>query len=733
MGKTIIVSNRLPLSVEKRNGEMLFRQSSGGLATGLGCIFSEKDNIWIGWPGLELTEGEEQTLAREELGHKKMAPVFLNQQEIEDFYEGFSNGVLWPACHYFPQYINYESKFWDAYVEVNKKFCAAILEKADPEDTIWVHDYHLLLLPQMIRKALPNATIAFFQHIPFPSYEIFRMLPWREELLTGMCGADLVGFHTYDDMRHFMSAVSRVLGYSNEKGYIRAEGHLINVDAFPMGIDYQKYEASAKDPATQEIVSRYKAILGEQKLLISIDRLDYSKGILQRLCAFEQFLQKNEEHREKVSLIMIVVPSREQVKEYAELKEEIDTLVGRINSAYASFDWVPIHYFYRSFPLEELSAFYSMSDVGLVTPLRDGMNLVCKEYVASKLDKNGVLILSEMAGASKELQDAILVNPNDVEEVATAIGRALTMDKAEQERHMRLMQDQVRKYDVFQWVHVFMDRLAHVKRKQSELRSRRLNEIDFEQLKQQFRVAEKPVIFLDYDGTLVGYQARPQAASPTRELKSVISQLARKALVVIISGRDRDTLGKWFEHDPVNLMAEHGLWVRRKDKGEGWTAMMTIDSSWKPNIRQVIDDYVLRTPGTFVEEKNNSLVWHCRQAENGLRDLRMREMFCHLKYIARGNNLQVLEGDLFLEIKGPGIDKSKAAMDFITQEHFDFILAIGDHWTDEETFKALPPWGHSICVGHKYTQAQFNVDSHIEVRQLLERLGEVENIRLMMI
>lgn len=733
MGKTIIVSNRLPLSAEKRDGEMVYKPSSGGLATGLGCIFSEKDNIWIGWPGLEVTDVEEQVLTRKKLEDKKMAPVFMDQQEIEDFYEGFSNGVLWPACHYFPQYINYESKFWDAYVEVNRKFCAAILDKAEPDDTIWVHDYHLLLLPQMIKKALPNATIAFFQHIPFPSYEIFRMLPWREELLAGMCGADLVGFHTYDDMRHFMSAVSRVLGYSNEKGYIRAEGHLINVDAFPMGIDYKKYEASARNPPTQKIIAKYTSILGKRKLMISIDRLDYSKGILQRLRAFDHFLQENEQHREKVSLIMVVVPSREQVKEYAELKEEIDTLVGRINSNYSTFDWMPIHYFYRSFPLEDLSAFYSMSDVGLVTPLRDGMNLVCKEYVASKVDQRGVLILSEMAGASKELQDAILVNPNDIEEVAAAIGKALAMTEGEQLRRMGGLQDHVRKYDVFQWVHVFMDRLAHVKQKQSELQSRRLGDMDFVQLKQEFRVAEKPVIFLDYDGTLVEYQAKPENASPSRELKSVIGQLAKKALVVVISGRDRDTLGKWFEHDPVILMAEHGLWIRRKDKGEGWTSMISVDSSWKPNIRQVMDYYVLRTPGTFVEEKYNSLVWHCRQAENGLRDLRMREMFCHLKYVARGNNLRVLEGDFYLEIKGSGIDKSKAAMDFITKEHFDFILAIGDHWSDEETFKALPPWAHSICVGHKYTQAQFSVTSHREVRQLLEKLGEVEPMKLMMI
>lgn len=341
MGKTIIVSNRLPLSAERKNGVMDFKLSSGGLATGLGCVFSDDDNLWIGWPGIEIKETEEQAVVSCRLRAKKMFPVYLDPQEIEGFYEGFSNGVLWPAFHYFPQHVTYNKRFWDAYLKVNKKFCAAVVEKADPEDTIWIHDYHLLLLPQMLREKLPDATIAFFQHIPFPSYEIFRMLPWKEELLAGICGADLVGFHTYDDMRHFMSAVSRVLGYSNEKGYISAGKHLVNVDAFPLGIDYEKYRESAGHPDTLKLAENYRVTLGQQKLLLSIDRLDYSKGIPQRLMAFDLFLDKNIDQRGKVSLIMIVVPSRERVKEYAALKEQIDTLVGRINSKYSQFGWCP--------------------------------------------------------------------------------------------------------------------------------------------------------------------------------------------------------------------------------------------------------------------------------------------------------------------------------------------------------------------------------------------------------
>lgn len=700
-----------------------------GLATGLGGIYSEKENIWIGWPGSDDTP-EEQHQIKEILESKKMYPVFLSPKEIEDFYEGFSNETLWPAFHYFPQYISYEDAFWEAYVRVNEKFCSSILEQAGPGDTIWVHDYHLLLLPQLLKQKIPHATIAFFQHIPFPSYEIFRLLPWREEILKGMCGSDLVGFHTFDDMRHFMSAVNRILGFSNESGYIRAENHLIHVDSFPMGIDYRKFEEAASSPEVQKIKSRYKNSLGSQKLLLSIDRLDYSKGILQRLWAFQLFLEENPEYKEKVSLIMVLVPSREQVKEYRQLKEEIDTVVGNINSNFSTFTWVPVHYFYRSFSFKELSAFYSMADIALVTPLRDGMNLVCKEFVASKTDQSGVLILSEMAGASKELYEAILVNPNDIQTVSLAIKDALQMEPAKQRESMAAMQQILYRFDIFQWVKVFMDRLDLVKRKQQELQSRHIDERRGILIQRKFLSAKKPVILLDYDGTLVSYNNKPEQAVPDGDLQYIMQQLSQKALVVIISGRDKNTLWKWFHHLPVNLMAEHGLWVLRKDKGEDWVSLIELEGGWKPDIWKIMEYYVRRTPGTFVEEKDNSLVWHYRQAEKGLGDLRMREMISHVKYIAQGNNLQIMEGNKFLEIKKPDINKSKAAIEFINMEGFDFILAIGDHWSDEETFKSLPRRSFSIRVGYEFTHAKYNVQTFREVKKLLLKLVEKENSQM---
>ncbi|QDH79279.1 bifunctional alpha,alpha-trehalose-phosphate synthase (UDP-forming)/trehalose-phosphatase [Echinicola soli] len=721
MGKTIIVSNRLPVSLRHKNGKFEFKPSAGGLATGLGSIYKEGENIWIGWPGNDVEDPEQRAEIIIELHELKMAPVFLSREDIEQFYEGFSNETLWPAFHYFTQNINYDEHHWEAYVRVNKMFCEAILKKAGPDDTIWVHDYQLLLLPQMLREKLPNATIAFFQHIPFPSYEVIRMLPWRHEILSGMCGADLIGFHTYDDMRHFLSAVGRIMGLSNESGYIQAENRLINVDSFPMGIDYDKFANSAKSRKTQNIAKKYLELLGDQKLLLSIDRLDYSKGIPKRIKAFDRFLEENPEYHGKVSMIMVVVPSRDKVKSYQRLKEDIDTLVGRINSDYSTLNWVPIHYFYRSFPFEELTAFYAMSDIALVTPLRDGMNLVCKEFVASKVNKKGVLILSEMAGASKELQDAILVNPNNNKGVAEAIKQAITMPEKEQRARIVSMQETIQRYDVFQWVRVFMDRLQYVKQKQLDLQSKEVDAEVISELHEHFKKAKKPILFLDYDGTLVGFKGKPEEASPDEELKSLVGKLTKKSQVVIISGRDKETLGKWFKGQKVDIIAEHGVWLKING-GKDWELYAEIDDHWKPDIRSVMEYYVQRTPGAHIEEKHHSLVWHYRKVESGLGDLRMRELFSHLKYMARGHNLQVLEGNKVLEIKRPDINKGRAATAFMKGNSYDFILAIGDDWTDEDTFQAMPDGAFSIRVGYSYTKANYNIKSPKEVRYLLNKL-----------
>ncbi|MCZ6693130.1 MAG: bifunctional alpha,alpha-trehalose-phosphate synthase (UDP-forming)/trehalose-phosphatase, partial [Bacteroidetes bacterium] len=467
----------------------------------------------------------------------------------------------------------------------------------------------------------------------------------------------------------------------------------------------------------------YRNSLGEIKIILSIDRLDYSKGIPQRLKAFELFLEKYPEFRNNVSFFMIVVPSRDQVGKYKELKEEVDELVGRINGNYGRINWTPIHYFYRSMPLDALSAFYRMANVALVTPMRDGMNLVCKEYIASKLDKKGVLILSEMAGASKELSDAILINPNDINQLVEALYNSLTMPVEEQMQRMEIMQKSLKRYNIHHWVKLFMEELERVKSKQDALTTKILDEVTLKDLGQKFSRARKRLIFLDYDGTLVPFNGDPKMSKPDKELTEILTTLTtnKKNKVVIISGRDRDTLWIWLGKYHLDFICEHGVWLKEFD--QDWKTLVTLTDEWKKDINNLLELYVSRTPGSFVEEKDFSLVWHYRKVETGLGELRTRELMSHLKYKVSDSNLRVHEGDKVVEIKSSRVNKGRAALKWLDKDDYDFIMAIGDDLTDEDTFKAMPPENsYTIKVGGKTSAAMFSLRSYQEVRDLLKKL-----------
>jgi trehalose 6-phosphate synthase/phosphatase len=722
MAKLIIVSNRLPVKLQEKEGELSYKTSEGGLATGLGSIYKKDNNLWIGWPGMVVEDTDKQHQIEQELQQENMSPIFLTETEIKEFYEGFSNETLWPTFHYFSQYAIYEQQLWETYVQVNRKFCEAVVKVAEPDDTIWVHDYQLLLLPSLLREKLPHATIGFFQHIPFPSYEIFRLLPWRREILEGMLGSDLIGFHTYDDMRHFLSSVNRIIGYGGMHGWVNTGTRSLLVDSFPMGIDYEKYATVA---ATEEVKKREKIFrtnLTAQKIILSIDRLDYSKGIPQRLEAFELFLEKYPEFHEKVTLVMLVVPSRDEVEKYKELKEEVDEMVGRINGKYSHINWNPIQYFYRSYPLDTLSAFYRMADVALVTPMRDGMNLVCKEFVASKLDHKGVLILSEMAGASKELSEALLINPNDVNQLVDALHEALTMPEEEQEQHMRLMQESLKRYNIHHWVSMFMDRLSYVKIKQMSMATSFLDEPIFKEMSDSYDSASSRLFFLEYDGTLVDYQPNPMLARPDSELLALLEGLSDnpKNRVVVISSREKANLQNWLGHLNIDLIAEHGVWI--KQRGTGWKTMLSLMDDWKNDIRMILELYVDRTPGSFIEAKDYSLVWHYRKVETGLGELRARELVNHLNFLASNSNLQVLDGQMAVEIKAQEINKGKATGYWLNMYPHEFILAMGDDWGDEDIFKAMPREAYTVIVGTSLSVAKYHLDTIHEVRSLLSRL-----------
>lgn len=723
MSKTIIVSNRLPVRIERQDNNYTFKPSEGGLATGLGSIYKEGNNIWIGWPGASFEDDQTKKEITKGLAEESMQPVFLTPEDVEDFYLGFSNQTLWPACHYFVQYINYNDQMWEAYQSVNQKFADCILEHLEPDDIVWVHDYQLLLVPRMLRDKQPKITIGFFQHIPFPSYEIFRMLPWRRELLDGMLGADYLGFHTYDDMRHFLSSVHRLVGYDYNTNQIQLEDRLVAADSLPMGIDYDKFANNAKTESTEKLMHEYKENFGESKIVLSMDRLDYSKGIPRRLQAFEIFLEKNPDYIGKVSMLLIVVPSRDAVPSYQDLKDEVDQLVGRINSKYSKLDWRPIHYFYRSYPFDSLSAFYRMSDVAMITPLRDGMNLVCKEYIASRPDKTGVLILSEMAGSAKELSDALLVNPNSIDSMAEALKTALNMSKEEQIHRNKVMQRSLKKYNIFNWVELFTGNLKWIKGEQHKLDTLQLSPNREEELVKDYQKANQRLILLDYDGTLVPFNDDPLACQPDELLYRTLNELGQdpKNYLVVISGRKADTLGEWLGQLPIHLVAEHGIW-KKEINGEWELNPELVDLEWKDEARKIIEFYVDRTPGSFLEEKRHALVWHYRKVEKGLGELRSSELGSHLKHFMEIKRLQVLHGNHVVEVKPNEINKGSIARVLQQKVSPDFTIAFGDDRTDEDTFEMLSNNSYTLKVGKGSSQARFSVEDYRKVRSILQRL-----------
>lgn len=726
MKKLIIVSNRLPVTVKEENDKLSFEPSMGGLATGLSSLESEYEKHWIGWPGIDHENRSKKELSEIEktLGNDNFHPVYLNSKEIESYYQGFCNEIIWPLFHYFVQYGIYNKEFWESYVEVNEKFCAEVLKVAKKGDYIWVHDYHLMLLPKLIRANLEDSSIGFFLHIPFPSSEIFRLIPWCKDIMNGLLGSDLIGFHTFDYVRHFAESARRILGHEHSLGQLFVGKRAVKMDTFPMGIDYEKFALAHKKPVVKKNIKNIeRSLSGNYKIILSIDRLDYSKGIPERLKAYDLFLENNPELKEKVLLILVAVPSRTEVVHYKMLKDQVDTLVGNINGKHGTISWNPIHYMYRSFDFENLMALYLIADVLFITPLRDGMNLIAKEYVAARHDKSGVLILGEMAGTAKELSEALIINPNDLEATSDSLKTAINMKKAEQKKRMGGMQKRLRRYDLKVWTEDFMDRLNHIKEVQDNMLSKKLNSKAVDNLFEKYRKSERCLFLLDYDGSMVEFVNNPKEAKPDKELTKILKILSAnpKNEVVVISGRDKDSIGKWLGKVTNGLSAEHGLWIKNGD----WKMIDSLSDEWKDEIRPILEIFVDRTPGSLIEEKAYSLAWHYRNVDPALSNVRVGELKDTLSHITANLGVGVLEGNKVIEIKYTSIHKGRAAIKWLEDEKWDLIIAVGDDWTDEYVFDVLPADAYSIKVGFGPSKAKYRLPAVKDVRNLLYYLADI--------
>jgi trehalose 6-phosphate synthase/phosphatase len=458
--RLIIVSNRLPVTVRAEHGEPVVHMSVGGLATGLRAPHERSNGLWIGWPGdLGDLDPRGREKVRCQLAELRTVPVELDPTEIEVFYEHVSNAVLWPTFHDRVDRLPLRVEGWDVYDSVNARFADAVAEQYEPGDVIWVHDYQLMRLPALLRDRIPDARVGFFLHIPFPNPEIYFALPTRAWLVEGMMGADLVGFHTRRFQGHFRAALRRLFGLEMDAaGYVRWGERRVRLGVFPIGVDTASLATRAASPEVDSLVGELTT--PGQRLLVGIDRLDYSKGIPRRLIAVERLLVLHPEWRERIRLVQVAVPSRDRVAAYREFRTEVEGLVGRINGRFGTPTWTPIHYMRRGVSTDVVLGLCRAADVALVTPLRDGMNLVAKEFAASRIDEDGVLILSEFAGAADELTDALIVNPYDIDGTAEAIHTALTMDPADRRRRMRALREQVAANDVHRWVATFLETLT---------------------------------------------------------------------------------------------------------------------------------------------------------------------------------------------------------------------------------------------------------------------------------
>jgi trehalose 6-phosphate synthase/phosphatase len=715
--RLFIVANRLPVTITTHKEEAEIAQSSGGLVTAINSYLQHAGNefsdfFWVGVPGCN-------SATWKEVSHKihqatfTYIPVHIADADYEKYYNGFSNSVIWPLFHYFPSYAEYSMDEYSHYIKVNQQFAEILYRNCSAGDTIWIHDYHLLPLAQMMRELVPEITIGIFLHIPFPSFEIFRLLPrkWQEGILKGMLGADLIGFHTIDYASHFLQSIQMVLGIDNDRNVIRNNDRLIKVDVFPISIDYALFNNSYND---EKVIALRNVLLDqekERKIIFSVDRLDYTKGVQNRLRAYEYFLKENPQYHNKVVFIIVVVPSRDTIPKYVERKKLIDEMISRINSHIGNIHWQPVIYQYNTLEFHEMMALYTSCHLALITPLRDGMNLVSKEFIASRKDKKGVLIISEMAGAARELSEALMINPNDTMEMAEQIKAGLEMEEAEQYERLTSMQKRLENYDVQTWASDFMLGLNNIKQRQQTFQEIFLDEYSKRNLMDCYRSAHKRLLFLDYDGTLVSFNSSPENAVPGAELIDLLTRLATQPQndLFIISGRSSTWLDKHFGSLPLNLIAEHG--ARCKWKNDFWITEVQTHSEWKERILTIMDRFVRRCPHTFIEEKEFSIVWHYRNAHSEQGKLRASELICELNEHIHNRHLQVMQGDKIIEVRNRGIDKGTAIKKVLSKDHYDFIFAVGDDKTDEDMFKMLVNKKNcfTIKVGPNASYAQYNV------------------------
>lgn len=720
--KRIFISNRLPFSIDV-NGEL--KRGSGGLVSALLGVSLDEPFAWLGFETDEKVAKILEEKDKDVHPQMELHPVLLSKELYTKYYDGFANDIIWPLFHYEAHLANFNRNNWEAYKKANQKMAEAIAKVANPGDTVWIHDFHFLLLPQMLRQLISQVKIGFFLHIPFPAAELFRQLPVREEILRGLIQSDLIGFHEHSYLRQFIVSLTTTLGI--DSSFFRAEldGHTAHLGVFPISIETDLLKEKASSAAVLEKVESYKAMSTVPFTILGIDRLDYTKGLELKLRGFQQALRKYPDMVSQVSLLQVAVPTREKVPAYMKIKKEVEQLVGAINGEFGKPDYTPVHYIFNSVSETELLALYRKANAALITSKRDGMNLVAMEYVVSQdLATPGSLILSEFAGAASLLSDALIVNPWDVDATADAIYKAFKMSYDERFERMAHLQDILSRYSSTKWAEGFLSDLERIQIKNTKRGAQELipKISSWPTRLLEFLRKDKVKIVLDYDGTVVALTRRPEQAVLLSETKDLLLSLHDHLDVFVLSGRSKKFLDLQFDHLPIDLAAEHGAFYRIS--GGDWQSRISSDiSSWYPYVEKVMNDYAGRVPLSFVEKKSASLVWHFRQSPEDFAMYQAKKLDDELQVGMSNEPVTVAMGSRIVEAKAIECNKGSFLRWLMQNSDPDTAyICIGDDRTDEDMFKTLGDKGFSIKVGAGISDAQYRLFSQKEVVIFLEEL-----------
>ncbi|KAL0723839.1 hypothetical protein Bca4012_038438 [Brassica carinata] len=767
--RMIIVANRLPLKAERlKNGSWSFTWDQDALYLQLkDGLPEDMEVLYVGSLTVDVESQEQEEVAQILLEKFKCVPTFFPPDLHSKFYYGFCKKQLWPLFHYMLPFSPQDGKrfdrsMWEAYVAANKLFFQRVVEVINPDDDyVWIHDYHLMVLPTFLRRRFNRIRMGFFLHSPFPSSEIYRSLPVREEILKALLNSDLIGFHTFDYARHFLACCSRMLGleYQSKRGYIGLEyyGRTVGIKIMPVGIDMGRIQAvmrcSEEEGKVTELRRRYEG----KTVLLGIDDLDVFKGIDLKLLAMEQMLKQHPSWRGKAVLVQIVNPARGKRIDTEKIRGEIEESCRRINEA---FGYQPIVYIDTPISITEMNAYYHIAECVVVTAVRDGMNLTPYEYIVCRQGpKKSMLVVSEFIGCSPSLSGAIRVNPWNVEATGEALNEAISMSDAEKqlrhEKHFRY----VSTHDVAFWSRSFLQDLEricvdHFKKRcwgmgisfgfRVVALDPNFRKLSIPSIVSDYKRAKRRVMLLDYDGTLMPQNSINKA--PSQEVMNFLDALCEdnKNSVFIVSGRGRDSLGKWFSPcKNVGIAAEHGYFLKWPGSEEWETCGQGTDFGWMQIVEPVMKQYTESTDGSSIEVKDSALVWQYRDAEQGFGSLQAKEMLDHLESVLANEPVAVKSGHYIVEVKPQGVSKGSVSEKIFSSmaeegRPVDFVLCIGDDRSDEDMFEAI---GNAmsknlLCgdalvfactVGQKPSKAKYYLDDTLEVASMLESLAEASD------